>query len=136
MRRVGTWLLAGAALALAVGGCGDDSNDNGSSDAKAVAKVMAALNTASRAGDGQRICTELFTPKLANSVSTSSSSGACAVEVKSKLFSPDAKISVENIDVPDGANASATVTEANGNTSTIFLVKQAGQWRIRSVAPA
>lgn len=135
MRRVGTWLLAGAALALAVGGCGD-SDDNGSSDAKAVAKVMAALNTASRAGDGQRICAELFTPKLANSVSTSSSSGACAVEVKSKLFSPDAKISVENIDVPDGANASATVTEANGNTSTIFLVKQAGQWRIRSVAPA
>ena len=47
-------------------------------------------------------------------------------EVKAKLFSPDAKISVENIGVPDEANAAATVKEANGNTSRVFLVKQTG----------
>ena len=44
--------------------------------------------------------------------------------------------SVENIDVPDGSNATATVKEANGNVSKVFLVKQGGQWRIRSVTPA
>jgi hypothetical protein len=137
-RHVGRLFMAVVAmgLALLVAGCGGDSEDNGTSDMKAVAKVMSDLNTASRAGDGERICSQLFTPKLANSVSTSSSSGECAREVKAKLFSPEAKISVENIAVPDEANASATVKEANGNTSTVFLVKQDGQWRIRSVAPA
>jgi len=136
MRRACSWFLAAAVLAALVGACGDDSDSDGTSDAKAVAQVMTALNVASRAGDGERICGELFTPKLAKSVSTSSSSGACAVEVKAKLFSPEAKISVRNIDVPDEANASATVKEANGNVSRIFLVKQSGQWRIRGVAPA
>ncbi len=38
--------------------------------------------------------------------------------------------------MPDEANASATVKEANGNVSKVFLVKQSGQWRIRGVAPA
>ena len=137
-RHIGTRFaaLVATGLFLALVGCGGDSTDEGTSDVKAVAKVMSDLNTSSRAGDGEHICSQLFTPKLADSVSTSSSSGECATEVKSKLFSPEAKISVENIDVPDEANASATVKEANGNTSTIFLVKQSGQWRIRSVAPA
>ncbi len=128
--------LAATALVLVLAGCGDDSKSNGTSAMKAVAKVMSELNTASRSGDGERICSTLFTPKLAKSVSTSSSSGECAAEVKAKLFSPETKISVETIDVPDEVNASAKVKEANGNTSTIFLVKQSGEWRIRSVAPA
>ncbi len=55
-------------LVLVVASCGGDSNDDGTSDTKAVAKVMSALDTASRAGDGEAICTQLFTPKLANSV--------------------------------------------------------------------
>ena len=92
-------LLAAMVVVLApvMAGCGGDSEDDGTSDMKAVAKVMSALDTASRAGDGERICTQLFTPKLANSVSTSSSSGECGQEVKSKLFSPDSDISVEDI---------------------------------------
>ena len=57
-------------------------------------------------------------------------------EVKAKLFSPDSEISVQDIQVPDEANATATVKETNGNTSRIYLVKQDGQWRIRGVAPA
>ncbi|HYP47636.1 MAG TPA: hypothetical protein VEQ61_03260 [Thermoleophilaceae bacterium] len=124
-------------LALAIGGCGGDSGDDETTtDTKDVARVVSALDTASRAGDGERICRRLFTPKLAESVSNSSKSGKCAAEVKAKLFSPDAKISVKGIAVPDRENATATVKETNGNTSTLFLVKQSGQWRIRSVAPA
>jgi hypothetical protein len=131
-------LFSGAVgLALAMGGCGGDSKkDDTTTDTKAVARVMSALDAASRTGDGERICSRLFTSKLARSVSTSSKSGKCAAEVKAKLFAPDAKISVKGIAVADRANATATVEETNGNTSTLFLVKQSGQWRIRSVAPA
>jgi hypothetical protein len=128
--------LAAAVLVLLAVGCGDDSSGDDTADVKAVAKVMTSLDTASREGNGKRICSELFTPKLAKSVSTASPSGDCAREVRSKLFSPDAKISIKDIAVPDDVNATATVTESSGNTSTVFLVKQDGQWRIRSVAPA
>jgi type II secretory pathway pseudopilin PulG len=123
-------VLAAAVFATRGGG------GNGSSDRDAVEQVMSDLQTASREGDGERICNQIFTPKLSNSVTKSSASGSCATEVKDKLFSADTKIEVQNIDVPDGANATATVKEANGNTSTVFLVKQSGRWRIRSVAAA
>ena len=129
---------AGLLLALAavapLSGCligGDDSSDR-----DAVDQVLSDLQAASQEGDGTRICDEIFTPKLAALVSRSAKSGKCATEVKAKLFSPKANIDVENIDVPDESNATATVKEANGNVSKVFLVKQGGQWRIRSVTPA
>jgi hypothetical protein len=129
---------AGLMLALfavvPLSGCFGGSDD--SSDRDAVDQVMSDLQTASQQGDGGRICDEIFTPKLAALVSKSAKSGKCASEVKAKLFSPRAKIDVEQIDVPDDSNATATVKEANGNVSKIFLVKQSGHWRIRSVTPA
>jgi hypothetical protein len=128
---------AGLLLVLAavgpLAGCGGGGDD---SDRDAVDDVLSSLESASRDGDGARICDEIFTPKLAASVSRSSDSGKCATEVKAKLFSPDAEIDVENINVGDESSATATVKEANGNVSKVFLVKQDGQWRIRGVAPA
>src|SRR4051794_35435036 len=130
---------AGLLLALVVvaplGGCFGGGGDD-SSDSDAVKGVLTDLQSASQEGDGTRICDELFTPKLAALISHSAKSGNCATEVKAKLFSPKAEIDVESVDVPDGANATATVKEANGNVSKVFLVKQDGQWRIRSVTPA
>jgi hypothetical protein len=127
-----------AVLALSAGGCGggNASGDRQATDEKEVTRVMSDLQTASRAGDGQRICGQIFTPKLANSVTTSAVSGSCAKEVKAKLFSAKAAIAVQNVDVTDPANATATIKEAIGNTSTVFLVKQSGRWRIRSVQAA
>jgi hypothetical protein len=128
---------AGLLLALTVvaplGGCfgGDDG-----SDSDAVNQVLTDLQSASRDGDGSRICDEIFTPKLAASVSRNAKSGNCAKEVKAKLFSPEAEIDVEKIDLPDDSSATATVKEANGNVSKVYLVKQDGQWRIRGVTPA
>jgi len=125
------------AAITSLGGCGlGGDDDDGGSDRDAVEQVMTDLETASREGDGERICNQIFTPKLSNSVTKSAASGSCATEVKDKLFSAETAIEVENIDVPDEANATATVKEANGNTSTVFLVKQSGRWRIRSVTPA
>ena len=129
---------AGILLALVavtpLGACfgGGDSRSN----RDAVDQVLSDLQSASQEGDGTRICNEIFTPKLAALVSRSAKSGKCATEVKAKLFSPKAKLDVQNIDMPDGSNATATVKEANGNVSKVFLVKQSGQWRIRGVTPA
>ena len=129
IKTAGLLLVVGALGPLA--GCG-----GGDSDRDAVDKVLSNLESASRDGDGARICDEIFTPKLAASVSRSSDSGKCATEVKAKLFSPDAEIDVEKINVGDESSATATVKEANGNVSKVFLVKQDDQWRIRGVAPA
>jgi hypothetical protein len=128
--------LVGLIAIAALGGCGIGGGDDGDSDRDAVEQVMTDLQTASRDGDGKRICNQIFTPKLSNSVTKSSAAGSCATEVEDKLFSPETEIEVQSIEVPDEANATATVKEANGNTSTVFLVKQSGRWRIRSVTPA
>jgi hypothetical protein len=151
MRRIGTKRLTGltaaavATAATALAGCGGGSSAaqqpagdtaTRAEGGSAVKQVMADLQTASRAGDGKRICTQIFTPKLANAVTGSAVSGSCAKEVRKKLFARKARITVENVDVPNTANATATIKEANGNTSTVFLVRQSGRWRIRSVQPA
>jgi hypothetical protein len=138
--------VAAVAVAAAMAGCGGASSSDQkttggdaatkASDSTAVAQVLSDLQSASRAGEGNRICTQIFTPKLADSVTASAASGSCAKEVKKKLFSPKAEIVVQNIAVPNAANATATVKEANGNISTVFLVKQSGRWRIRSIQPA
>jgi hypothetical protein len=128
--------LVGLIAIAALGGCGIGGGDDGDSDRDAVEQVMTDLQTASRDGDGKRICNQIFTPKLSNSVTKSSAAGSCATEVEDKLFSRETEIEVQSIEVPDEANATATVKEANGNTSTVFLVKQSGRWRIRSVTPA
>lgn len=130
---VGILLVAVVAVAVVVTRGG---NDGGNSDEAAVRQVLTDLESASREGDGELICNQIFTPKLANLVTSSSASGSCATEVKSKLFSPDAQIEIESVNVTDESNATAVVKEANGNTSTVFLVRQSGVWRIRSVTPA
>jgi hypothetical protein len=138
--------VAAVAVAAAMAGCGGGSSSvqkttggdtaTKAADNTAVAQVLSDLQSASRAGQGHRICTQIFTPKLADSVTVSAASGSCAKEVKKKLFSPKAEIVVQNITVPNAANATATVKEANGNVSTVFLVKQSGRWRIRSIQAA
>jgi hypothetical protein len=135
---------AAVAATVALSGCGGGSSgdkpagdtSSKSDDSTAVKQVMSDLQEASRTGDGKRICAQIFTPKLADSVTQSAASGSCAKEVKKKLFSPEAEIAVQNVDVPNPSNATATIKESNGNTSTVFLVKQSGRWRIRSVQAA
>ena len=136
------WIKSAVPLMAAVSlvGCGDSkdggSEDKASADEQAVRKVMADLQTAAREGDGKQICTEIFTVKLAGSVRKASKSKSCAKEVKTKVFSPKAKINVKKVTVGNSGNARATITEANGKTSNVFLVKQGGKWRVRGVRPA
>jgi hypothetical protein len=140
MKRAVAGALAALACVALLGGCGggDDKEKPppGGAERKAVTRVLAELQAASRAGDGKRICNSIFTVKLANSITRSARSGSCAREVRNNLFSPRTRISVDRVTVTDPADATAVVTEQNGNTSKVFLVKQAGQWRIRGVQPA
>jgi hypothetical protein len=129
-------LLIAVVVAVVLVARGSGSDNNAASNQDAVRQVMTDLQTASRDGDGERICNQIFTPKLSNAITKSSASGSCATEVKANLFSPKTTIDIENVDVPDESNATVTVKEANGNTSTVFLVKQSGRWRIRSVTAA
>ncbi len=131
-------IVAVSLLAAAFVGCGGsdgDQDDREASDA-AVRQVLGDLQRASVAGNGDRICTQIFTPKLADSITRSAKSGSCAKEVEANLFSPRTRLTVQDVNVTDPANATATVREANGNTSTVFFVRQSGRWRIRSVRPA
>ena len=132
--------LAAVTALVLLAGCGGSSGGGsgggGGDQEDAVRGVMTDLQTASREGDSARICNQIFTPKLADSVTSSSKKGSCAKEVKAKVFSPKAKITVDDVTVSDAANAEATIKEQNGKTSTVFLVKQGGEWRVRSVKPA
>jgi hypothetical protein len=124
---------------VALGGCGKSdgaATDRRDGDEASVRTVLANLQAAAVAGDGTRICTKIFTPKLATSVTTSSKGGSCADEVRRNLFSAETKLTVQSVTVADESNATATVKEASGETSTVFLVRQSGRWRIRSVQPA
>jgi hypothetical protein len=125
--------------AAALTGCGGEDPEKvqrADPEKAAVERVLADLQAASRAGDGRRICNAIFTVKLADSITRSAGSGSCAKEVRSKLFSPQTRMTVERVDVDPPADATAVVIEQNGNRSKVFLVKQRGEWRIRGVQPA
>ena len=129
-------LIALGAIAGCGGSGGGGGGGGGGDQEAAVRKVMSDLQAASREGDGARICNQIFTPKLADSVTSSAKSGSCAEEVKAKVFSPKAEITVDDVTVSDASNAEATIKEQNGKSSSVFLVKQGGEWRVRSVKPA
>jgi hypothetical protein len=140
--RAAAVLVVGLA-ALGFAACGGSDSKAGKSQANsratdeaAITKVLGELQQASVAGDGRRICTQIFTPKLANSVTRSAKSGSCAKEVKAKLFSLTTRLTVQNVTVTNSANGTATIKEENGNVSTVFFVRQSGRWRIRSVQAA
>jgi len=132
-------IAAVVGLAIAFAGCGgsdDKQNNSKADDEAAISKVLTQLQEASVAGDGKRICTQIFTPKLADSITRSAKSGSCAKEVRAKLFSRRTRLTVQDVTATDPANATATIKEANGNTSTVFFIRQSGRWRIRSVQAA
>jgi hypothetical protein len=136
MGRTSTVLVGILVVAVAVAALLVVRGGSGGSDQEAVEQVMADLEVASREGDGTRICEEIFTPKLAALIGRSSERGSCTAEVEANLFSPNAEIDIAEVEVSDDSNATATVREANGNVSTVHMVKQDGDWLIRSVTPA
>ena len=133
-------MLAFFALAVGatVGGCGGDSQTKPppaiTANQRGVLETVDSLQTASRRGDGERICREIFTPKLAASVKAAART-SCAQEVRANLFSPQTSLAVGRDIRAEGTRAVARVVDENGQVSTLFLVQEAGKWRIDRVKP-
>jgi hypothetical protein len=126
-----------AGLAAAAAGCGGGDSDEGknekafSGDKKPVARVIDDLVAASHAGDAKKICTDIFTPGLAQAVATRAK-GTCVGVVQKQLVSPDEDITATDVRL-QGSNAFVTVREQNRNVTRLSLVEQDGGWRINAI---
>ena len=130
-------LTAVAALA----GCGGSSDEPGSTpqpsaavrgDQRTILATVDALQVASRKGDGETVCAELFTPALVKSVEAAANR-SCAREVRQRLFSRDAALSVSRDIKVAGDRGTAIVREQNGNVSKLSMLKHDTRWRIDRV---
>jgi len=125
MKRV----LAVALCAGLLAGCGDDDSD--SSEGQITAVVM-ELQDASRAGDGARICDQLFTENLAISVKRASKQ-ECADEVAENVASDDAEFKIESLEV-NGNNANGQLVDQRGQRSAVLFQREGDSWRIARIS--
>ncbi|MDQ3480072.1 MAG: hypothetical protein M3423_01860 [Actinomycetota bacterium] len=130
--------LLAFAIAATLGACGGGSEKKPSpavsAQQRGVLDTVDRLQVASRRGDGEQICTVIFTTKLARSVEAKAKT-SCAKEVKEKLFSPQTELALRRDIRFSGERAVATVMEQTGKVSTLNLVQQGGAWRIDGVKP-
>jgi|SRR5829696_7066863 len=125
MKRV----LAVALCAGLLAGCGDDDSD--SSEGQITAVVM-ELQDASRAGNGARICDQLFTENLAISVKRASKQ-ECADEVAENVASDDAEFKIESLEV-NGNNANGQLVDQRGQRSAVLFQREGDSWRIARIS--
>jgi hypothetical protein len=131
-----------SSLATLLAGCGGSDKPAAhpegrptiSGDQRGILETIEALQTASRKGDGKTICGEIFTPKLVRSVEAAAKR-SCPEEVRERLFSPEAEISVSRDIRVNGEQATAVVREQNGRVSRLFMVRRANRWQIDRVEP-
>lgn len=128
-----------AAAATALASCGGSDNAKPapaavSDDQRAILSTVDTLQTASRQDDAARICNDLFTPSLAQSIRRASRH-SCQAEVRDTLTSPDAQLSVSRKIAVKGDRATATVREQDGDTSTVAFAKVDDRWRIERITP-
>jgi len=128
-----------SAIALAACGGSDEPRDSPGSavqdEQRAVLATVDDLRAASRRGDAQAICEEVFTQSLARSITKTAGRG-CVEEVRERYVSSDAEISVGRSIKVTGDRATAVIREAEGGQSTLHLRREDGRWRIDSVEPA
>lgn len=131
-------LLTGLLVGAALPGCGgsDDKPTTGTAgdDQRGILATVDALQTSSRAGDGAKVCSSVFTTSLVRSIEKASKRG-CAAEVRENLFKPQEAISVGRNITVKGDTGTAAIREHNGSVSTLHLLKQSGAWRIDRVTP-
>jgi hypothetical protein len=135
---------AGAAAALvALAGCGgsDESSEPTpqptpavQADHRGILATIDRLQAAGRSGDGDAICGEVFTRRLAGSVA-GAAGRPCAAEVRRTLSSPDLAISLERDVQVTGTRATAVIREQNGDVSALTLVREDDGWRVDRITP-
>jgi hypothetical protein len=133
--RSGTLGLSAVAAAVVLAGCGGSSvGPNAkkfSGEQRKVAQVIDDLSSASRAGDANRICDEIFTPRFAGAVAKRNKT-TCRTRVQRVLVSKQERITITQL-IVQTPNATAQVQEQNGNVSRITLRKQNGGWRVDGI---
>ena len=127
-------LLTVSLVCVPLAACGGSGGGTSVSDNIGVRRTIGTLTDAARAGDGKKICNQIFTPLLKKSVTTAAKR-PCAVEVKQKLFAKNAQFNVADVAV-QGNQATVRVTDQFHKTSIISLVRANGAWRISGVTAA
>jgi hypothetical protein len=130
LRLVRRPLVALAAAALALGGCG-----SGPSDEQQVRSTVLAFGRATAGKDYQRMCDDLLAPRLVDKIKQAGL--PCEVALQKGLGGvKDPKLTIGRIAV-NGDSATADVrTSARGqppSRDTLKLTKVGGRWKIASL---
>jgi hypothetical protein len=129
MRRA---VLIAALLALAATGCGTTETSDSANEFKgeqaAVAEVVDRLAAAGKAGDAERICTDVLSKQLVTELK--SAGGDCVSEMDRAIDdASDFNLTVRSVKV-NGPNATAQVRQGDaGEIATFTFVKEGGGWR-------
>lgn len=133
-----TRALVGLLVAAGLPGCGasDDKQTDAAvrDDQRGILATVDALQTASHAGDGAKVCSSVFTESLVRSIEKASKRG-CKTEVRENLFTPEGSISIARDITVKGNTGTAVIREQNGKVSMLHLVRQGSEWRIDRVTP-
>jgi len=120
------------AAALCIGllaGCGGDDADGPEAQ---ISALVTQLEQASKDGDGDRICKEIFNENLRISVQRASDQ-PCADEVAENVTADDADYDIENLEV-NGKNATAELVDQRGERSAVLFQQEGDEWRIGRIA--
>jgi hypothetical protein len=128
--------LSAGVLAVGCGDDGEDVNNNASdySDQDAeVAQVVDDFANAGRDGDGQKICSEIFSEQLTQNVEKAAGQ-SCPTEVQDNLPEDEYELEVNTLEVK-GTTATVGVSDQDDNKSVLHLEKDGASWRITRVTP-
>ena len=125
--------IAGAACALALGGCGNTTSSAGFSGAQhEAAQAVANLQSAANAGEGGKICADYLASSIVNALGGRK---GCETAIKHQLAQVDnLEITIEAVTLaPGGTTATATVKSTyfgKRRLAKLPLVKENGRWKV------
>jgi len=128
------WLLAGAACAALLVGCGGGEVSSAFKGVEhAVAEAVGNLQSYATAGENEKVCAQLFTKA---NVKQLGGQVGCEAAVKSQLGEVDSfELSTKAVKV-EGDKATAnveSVVDGKKKSQQVQLVKEGGSWRIAAL---
>jgi hypothetical protein len=125
-------LLAAAGLATGCGSSGSNSSSDFSGVKKDVANTIEDLESAGRKSDQARICRDLLTSTLIDTIRSGGQS--CDSAISDALDDADTfDLTVKSVTV-SGSTATAVVDSKKKSTNDTFkLAKEGGRWKIASL---
>jgi hypothetical protein len=129
-----TAALCAAALPLVA--CGGDEGENEKrydGELKEVAAVVDAFQVASREGDARRICEQLFSDELAQTVT--SQGGSCVGRVRRTVVDKEAELRLESLRKDGERQAVGRLVDQKGRRSVLYFARTRDDaWVITNIA--